>query len=275
MKSRRIRSLPIVPVYVLVYLALIAPVFAYEERPALHALVIGNNAYPMAPLRNSINDANAIAEQLEAQGFSVTTVRDVGEEELQSQVEQFYGRLENENEERVVGLVYYAGHAVQINHRNYLVPLDIQFGDPERFLDGLFDINLLLSSIPESGNIQSIIILDACRDNPFAGMEGISESVKINDGLAPIRAPVGTLIAYSTEPGATASDGKAKNGLYATHLLKHMDDKIPVEEVFKKVRKGVARQSNNRQIPWEHSSLLWDVFINSPLNKEVPELITY
>jgi uncharacterized caspase-like protein len=106
-------------------------------------------------------------------------------------------------------------------------------------------------------------------------MEGMDESVKINDGLAPIRAPVGTLIAYSTEPGATASDGKGKNGLYATHLLKHMDDKIPIEEVFKKVRKGVAKQSKNRQIPWEHSSLLWDVFINAPLNKEVPDLLTY
>jgi uncharacterized caspase-like protein len=270
MKSRRIQSL-----LLFVSFALISTAHAYEERPALHALVIGNNAYPMAPLRNSINDANAIAGQLEEQGFIVTTLRDAGVGELQSQVEQFYRRLEDDDEERVVGLVYYAGHAVQINHRNYLVPLDIQFGEPERFVDGLFDINSLLSSIPESGNIQSVIILDACRDNPFAGMEGMDESVKINDGLAPIRAPVGTLIAYSTEPGATASDGKGNNGLYATHLLKHMDDKIPIEEVFKKVRKGVAKQSKNRQIPWEHSSLLWDVFINAPLNKEVPDLLTY
>jgi uncharacterized caspase-like protein len=274
MKSRRIQSLLLI-----VCLALITPAHAYEERPALHALVIGNNAYPMAPLRNSINDANAIAGQLEEQGFIVTKLLDVGGGEMQSEVEQFYRRLKNDdeepNEKRAVGLVYYAGHAVQINHRNYLVPLDIQFGEPERFVDGLFDINSLLSSIPESGNIQSVIILDACRDNPFAGMEGMDESVKINDGLAPIRAPVGTLIAYSTEPGATASDGKGKNGLYATHLLKHMDDKIPIEEVFKKVRKGVAKQSKNRQIPWEHSSLLWDVFINAPLNKEVPDLLTY
>ena len=258
-----------------VCLLLSAPVLAYEERPALHALVIGNNAYPMAPLRNSVNDANAIAVQLEDQGFAVTTLRDIGAAELRGAVERFYQGLEADEAERVVGLVYYAGHAVQINHRNYLVPLDIQFGDPERFIEGLFDINTLLSSIPTSGDIQSIIILDACRDNPFAGMDGLDESVRINDGLAPIRAPVGTLIAYSTEPGATASDGRGRNGLYATHLLKHMDDKLPVEEVFKKVRKGVARQSRNRQVPWEHSSLLWDVYINAPLNKEVPDLVTF
>lgn len=259
----------------IICLAFGAPTFAFEERPGLHALVIGNKDYPMAPLRNSINDASAISEQLEEQGFVVTTLLDVGGGELKSAVEQFYRGLEDVDEERVVGLVYYAGHAIQIDHRNYLVPLDIQFGDPDRFVEGLFDINELLSSIPESGNIQSVIILDACRDNPFAGMEGLDDSIKINDGLAPIRAPVGTLIAYSTEPGATASDGKGKNGLYTTHLLKHMDDKIPIEEVFKKVRKGVAKKSKNRQIPWEHSSLLWDVFINAPLNKEVPDLVTF
>lgn len=256
-------------------MGLTAPAHAYEERPALHALVIGNKDYPMAPLRNSINDADAISEQLVDQGFVVTTLRDVGGDEMRSEVETFFSRLQEDDEARSVGLVYYAGHAIQINHRNYLVPIDIQFGDPDRFVDGLFDINQLLSSIPESGDVQSIIILDACRDNPFAGMDGLDDSVKINDGLAPIRAPVGTLIAYSTEPGATASDGKGKNGLYTTHLLKHMDDKIPIEEVFKKVRKGVAKQSKNKQIPWEHSSLLWDVFINSPLNKEVPELMTF
>ena len=262
-------------VCLLLCFGLVASAQAYEERPAMHALVIGNKDYAMAPLRNSINDANAISEQLEEQGFIVTTLLDVGGAEMQSAVEQFYRELESDEEERVVGLVYYAGHAIQIDHRNYLVPLDIQFGDPERFVDGLFDINSLLSSIPESGDIQSIIILDACRDNPFAGMDGLDDSVKIDDGLAPIRAPVGTLIAYSTEPGATASDGKGKNGLYTTHLLKHMDDKIPIEEVFKKVRKGVSKKSKNRQIPWEHSSLLWDVYINAPLNKEVPDLVTF
>jgi uncharacterized caspase-like protein len=270
MRAARIQIL-----FLLACLVMIMPAYAYEERPALHALVIGNKAYPMAPLRNSINDANAMAEKLEEQGFTVTTLLDVGGGALQSAVGQFYATLENEDAERVVGLVYYAGHAIQINHRNYLVPLDIEFGEPERFVDGLFDINDLLASIPETGNVQSVIILDACRDNPFAGMEGLDDSIRINDGLAPMRAPVGTLIAYSTEPGATASDGKGKNGLYTTHLLKHMDDKIPIEEVFKKVRKGVSRQSKNRQIPWEHSSLLWDVFINAPLNKEIPDLVTF
>ena len=254
---------------------MVTAALAYEERPAMHALVIGNNDYPMAPLRNSINDATAISEQLEEQGFEVTTLVDIGAAEIQSAVQQFYEQLQNDEEERVVGLVYYAGHAIQINHRNYLVPVDIQFGDPDRFLEGLFDINDLLSEIPEAGDVQSVIILDACRDNPFAGMEGLDESVRINDGLAPIRAPVGTLIAYSTEPGATASDGKGKNGLYTTHLLKHMDDKIPIEEVFKKVRNGVSKKSRKKQIPWEHSSLLWDVYINAPLNKEVPDLVTF
>ena len=260
---------------VLASLVLFSHAWAYEERPALHALVIGNNAYEMAPLRNSVNDANALSKKLEKQGFTVTTLTDVGAADMQSEVEQFYQRLLREDEERAVGVIYYAGHAVQINHRNYLVPVDIQFGDPDRFVDGLFDINVLLSSIPEESHVQNIIILDACRNNPFAGMEELDDSVKINDGLAPIRSPGGTLIAYSTEPGATASDGKGKNGLYATHLLKHMDDKIPIEEVFKKVRKGVVKQSKGRQTPWEHSSLVGDVYINAPPNKEVPEMVTF
>lgn len=248
---------------------------AYEQRPDLYALVIGNNAYPISPLRNAVNDARAIAGQLARQGFNVTAVYDVGSDELRRTIGAFYAGIDRQADGRAVGLVYYAGHAVQINHRNYLVPLDIEFGEPGRFLEGLFDINQLLVSIPESAQLQSIIILDACRENPFEGVGGIDGHAKINDGLAPVRAPVGTLIAYSTEPGTTASDGTGKNGVYASHLLRHMDEKIPIEEVFKKVRKGVAGETGNRQVPWEHSSLLEDVFINSPPNREIPELMAF
>ena len=248
---------------------------AYEERPARYALVIGNKSYPSAPLKNPGNDAQAIAKKLESQDFAVSLVLDADAPGLRNAIDSFYKNIENVNtSKRVVSMVYYAGHAVQIKHRNYLVPIDIQFDDPKKIYSDLFDVNELLENIPDIANMQNIIVLDACRDNPFESMEEI-DGARMSDGLAPMRAPVGTLIAYSTEPGSVASDGAGENGLYTSHLLQHMGDKITVEEVFRKVRKGVAKESKKSQIPWEHSSLYEDVYFNAPPNREVPELMSF
>lgn len=248
---------------------------AYEESPDRYALVIGNTSYPTSPLFNPINDARAIAKKLESQDFKVTLLLDAGAADLSSTIDLFYKGIEAaKSSKRIVSMVYYAGHAVQIKHRNYLVPIDFSFAESKELYNGLFDVNELLENIPDIANMQNILIMDACRDNPFTGISGI-DGKRINDGLAPMRAPVGTLIAYSTEPGSVASDGEGENGLYTSHLLEHMGDKITIEEVFKKVRKGVAKESNKSQIPWEHSSLYEDVYINSPPNREVPDLMSF
>ena len=258
-----------------IFLSATLTAYAYEESPDRYALVIGNTSYPAAPLLNPINDARAIAEKLKSQDFAVTLLLDANSTELSSAISSFYQDIEAaKTSTRIVSIVYYAGHAVQIKHRNYLVPIDFSFADSKELYNDLFDVNELLENIPDIANMQNILIMDACRDNPFKGISGV-DGEQINDGLAPMRAPVGTLIAYSTEPGSLASDGEGENGLYTSHLLEHMGDKITIEEVFKKVRKGVAKQSRKTQIPWEHSSLYEDVYINSPPNREVPELMSF
>ena len=248
-----------------------------QDKSVRYALVIGNQNYLKAPLRNSLNDATSIAENLTALNFNVTLLTDVGYERLSQKIESFYQNIHRNKDKKAIVLFYYAGHAIQISHRNYLVPLDVKFGDPKYFMASLYDINKLFSNIPKQFGLQNIIILDACRDNPFKeqGNEDGTEDLMITDGLAPLRAPMETLIAYSTEPGSVASDGKGKNGIYTKYLLNFIQEMIPIEEVFKKVRKSVAKETGNRQIPWEHSSLLEDVFINPPTNSDVPPLISF
>ena len=270
------KTLGLTAIGLVIFCSVVSNSLAYQESPVRYALVIGNQAYPTAPLANPVNDARAVADKLSKQDFEVTTLLDVGSLELVQAISSFYQKIESaETSKRVVALVFYAGHAVQINHRNYLVPVSLEFFEAEQFFNGLFDVNKLLDAIPDIPKMQNIIVLDACRDNPFENLGAINGDLKIEDGLAPMRAPVGTLIAYSTEPGSVASDGSGENGLYTSYLLEHMGDKITIEEVFKKVRLDVARESDNGQIPWEHSSLFEDVFINSPPNREVPELMSF
>jgi uncharacterized caspase-like protein len=260
--------------FTLLFFALSFSAFAYEDNVARFALVIGNQNYQQAPLKNPINDAESISASLSELGFAVTTVLDSSSTDLKQEISRFYRNIQQLDSAQSLAVFYYAGHAIQIEHHNYLVPLDIQFGDNENFDSVLFDLNVLFAQMSQLEGLQNIIILDACRNNPFA-VADTAGSRAISVGLAPLKAPSNTLIAYATEPGGVAADGKAKNGIYTKHLLRHIDKKITVEEVFKKVRKGVARETRNKQIPWEHSSLLREVFINPPRNKNVPDLIAF
>jgi len=247
-----------------------------QDENSRYALVIGNKNYPQVPLSNPINDAESIAKNLAELNFEVTLLVDLGYETLSQNIEKYYRKIQINNDKKAIVFFYYAGHAIQINHRNYLVPLDVQFGDNKKFMAGLYDINKIFSHIPKRYGLQNIIILDACRNNPFKkkASDGADDLV-ISDGLAPLRAPVGTIIAYSTEPGSSASDGKGRNGIYTKHLLNYIQEMISIEEVFKKVRKSVVEETNNQQTPWEHSSLLEDVYINPPRNRDIPDLISF
>lgn len=263
-----------VSTFTLLFLSSCFSAFAFEDNVARFALVIGNQNYQQAPLKNPINDAESISASLTKLGFTVTTVLDSDSTSLKNAVSGFYHKIQQVNAPQNLAVFYYAGHAFQIEHHNYLVPIDIQFGEDENLDTVLFDLNSLFAEMSKLNNLQNIVILDACRNNPFAGAD-TSGSRAISAGLAPIKAPFSTLIAYATEPGGVASDGRAKNGIYTKHLLRHIEKKITVEEVLKQVRKGVAKETRNKQIPWEHSSLLREVFINPPLNKNVPDLIAF
>ena len=253
------------------------------------ALIIGNKDYASAPLLNSINDARDINSMLKILGFTTSIQENINAVQMAAGVDKFFAMVEKESEDDSVILVYYAGHAIQIEHHNYLLginnPLEAEQtsrglkivrtgAEIEKLGLGLYDVNHLLSKLPSNGHSQSIVLLDACRNNPFEKLEGEQEIVG-NAGLAPMRAPPGTLIGYATEPGNVAADGSGRNGVYTKHLLKHIEKMITVEELFKLVRQGVIAETAKKQIPWEHSSLFEDVFVNPPRNKKMPNLMTF
>jgi hypothetical protein len=225
-----------------------------EERVAL---VLGNSAYTSAPLTNPVNDARAMVRVLRETGFKVISKENAGQKEMQLALREFGDALSNGG----VGLFYYAGHGMQIKGRNYLIPVDARFEREDEVAYGSLDANQVLDKMDAAGSRLNIVILDACRNNPFP------RSVRsAGSGLAQMEAPVGTLIAFSTAPGSVASDGSGKNGLYTQYLLATI--KLPginIEDVFKRVRTNVRRDTDGQQIPWESTSLEGDfVFVPQP-----------
>jgi uncharacterized caspase-like protein len=248
--------------------------FTAEQNVKRFALVIGNKNYATAPLKNSANDANAIADSLTDMGFRVSLLEDSKLSDLTTQVQQFYAAVKADTHAQKLALIYYAGHAIQVNHHNYIVPLGMHFESYPQFISGLYKIDSLFTEINKLDDLQNIIILDACRNNPFEN-NSVADNGNMSSGLAPIKAPSNTLIAFATEPGGVAADGKRQNGVYTKHLLRHIAKQISVEEVFKKVRTGVAKETRNKQIPWEHSSLLNEVFFSPPKNRDIPDLLVF
>ena len=227
-----------------------APALAANAEPRV-ALVIGNAAYPAAPLRNPANDANAIAARLRAMGFEVTLRTNVTQREFTRAASQFGQALKPGS----VALFYYAGHGMQVRGRNFLIPVDADIQSEASARSESVDLDLVLEQLGPSR--LSMVILDACRNNPFEGKFRTARG----SGLAQVDAPKGTLLAYATAPGKVASDGEGVNGLYTAELLKAME--IPgakVEEVFKAVRVNVIKATAGEQIPWESSSLTGDYY---------------
>lgn len=236
-----------------------------------YALVIGNQNYQAAPLKHALNDATAIANALSEAKFNVSLMKNVDTTSLAQGVDRFYDEVKRDSHANKLVVVYYAGHAIQINHTNYLIPLNIQFQSEHEFISSLFNLSDLFTHMKKIPGLQNIVILDACRNNPFDRFT----SMPVTAGLAPVKAPSGTLIAFATEPGGVASDGRSKNGIYTKHLLRFISQSLPVEEVFKKVRTGVAKETRNKQIPWEHSSLLSELYFSPPKNKDVPSIVVF
>ena len=227
------------------------------------ALVIGNSAYQnVSPLKNASNDARLMSEVLKNLGFEVISAIDADRATMRDKVYQFGDKIA---EEKAVGLFYYAGHGIQVDGINYLVPITSNITRKEDVDEECFSIEKVLGQMTFAKNDLNIVILDACRDNPFAGT---TRAVKGDGGgLAQLNAPKGTFIAFSTSPGKTAADGDGENGLYTEQLAKAvMRPGVRIEDVFKQVRNEVYRISlarngeGNEQIPWENSSIFADFY---------------
>lgn len=221
------------------------------------ALVIGNGRYKQSPLANPVNDARAIAKALAESGFAVTKKEDLALKDMHLALRDFGDALKQGG----VGLFYFAGHGVQVKGRNYLVPVDADIEREDEVVYNSLDASQVLDKMESASNRLNIVILDACRNNPFARSMRSAAT-----GLAQMDAPVGTLIAFSTAPGSVASDGQGGNGLYTQHLLRSLREPgAKIEDVFKRVRASVRRDSKGRQIPWESTSLEGDfIFVPKP-----------
>lgn len=218
------------------------------------ALVIGNATYKTQPLGNPIHDAADIAAKLRNLGFEVTLRTNATQKEMTRAITQFGEHIKPGS----VALFYYAGHGVQARGRNFLVPVDAEIQTEAGVSSEAVDVDSVLEQLSPAR--VSMVILDACRNNPF---ERRFRSAG-GGGLAQMDAPKGTLIAYATAPGKTAADGAGRNGLYTGALLRMLDQPgLKVEDVFKRVRIAVSQATQDAQIPWEASSLIGDFYFRT------------
>ncbi len=232
------------------------------------ALVIGNGAYADSPLRNPLNDANDMAAALKKLGFEVTSLTDSNQTTMKRAIRSFGEKLRANDG---IGLFYYAGHGVQVKGINYLIPVGAAVNTEEEVEYEGIDVGLVLAQMESAKNKLNIVILDACRNNPFA--RSYRSSAK---GLASIDAPSGTLLAYSTAPGSVAADGAGRNGLYTQELLKQMQTSgLSIEDVFKRVRVTVLELSQQKQTPWESSSLTGDFYFLGKPEKNAQSICSY
>ncbi|MCK5664697.1 MAG: caspase family protein, partial [Thiotrichaceae bacterium] len=219
------------------------------------ALVIGNSQYKSAPLKNPANDAKDIAALLEKCDFDVKLILNASRREMKMAVRSFGKTLRKSSG---TGLFYYAGHGIQLKGRNYLIPVKSTIESEGDVEFEAVDAGLILNKMEDAGNKLNIVILDACRNNPFT--RSFRSSSK---GLARMDAPAGSLVAYATAPGSVAADGEGKNGIYTKHLLENMRKPgLTIEQVLKKVRVGVLSETGKKQTPWELSSLTGDFYFS-------------
>jgi len=223
------------------------------------ALLIGNAQYIYSKDRliNSGNDAEDFGKKLLNLGFIVKRAIDCNGETFEREVQSFGEELKKFD----VGLFYFSGHGLQIDGKNYLTSIDTSFVDSVSAKHTSFPLDQVIEYMQQANPIIKILILDACRNNPLPNQY---RSIQGN-GLAPIHAPKGTIIAFSTSPGETAMDyGFGRNSIYTGSLLNHIDDtNIPIEDFFKRVRTSVFTLSNGKQTSWEHTSLIGNFYFNS------------
>jgi uncharacterized caspase-like protein len=227
------------------------------------ALVIGNSDYRVKPLRNAVSDARSVAGALRDVGFSMVVRENASQASMIDAMKEFWLRSRR-SEARVL---YFSGHGLQHKGRNFLVPVDMVIENEDEVPRRAAAVDEVVDKLNENGRGVNVIILDACRTPPVAGStrtRSLNGTRAISGGLAQVSAPQGTIIAFATSPGAVAFDGTEGSSPYTRHLVEQLRTPgQPVEQLFKRVRIGVARDTGNKQVPWESSSLMGD-FCFSP-----------
>ena len=225
-----------------------------------HALVIGNANYAVGPLRNPLNDASDMAAALEGLGFEVQRLLDADASAMERAIIDFNKRLSAGG----VGLFYYAGHGIQAQGSNYLIPLRAGISSELQLKHKAINAGFVLDAMEAANKGVNIVILDACRDNPYeSSFRSNDRGLVPMNGLAPMNSPKGSLIAYATAPGGIAADGEERNGLFTQHLLAAMQQPNQlVELTFKDVAKAVSDHSGGQQTPFVTSSLTEYFYFN-------------
>jgi tetratricopeptide (TPR) repeat protein len=251
--SAPVASKPLVPT--------IAELYKDEKR---YALVIGNANYPKAigALKNPVNDATDFAKELQASGFEVQLLTDATYGQMRAAMLRFKEKVDAGERDKTVSLFYYAGHGVQRDDENYLVPVDALVEYEDDIQRYCFPVQrMVLANMERSNSRMNIVILDACRNNPFPA---VNRSMG-EDGLGEMKRARGSFIAYATAPGSIASDGTGRNGLYTQELIKSLKKPgLTIEQVFKDVRQSVLRLSNNRQNTWDSSNIIGEFYFKFP-----------
>ena len=216
------------------------------------ALVIGNSKYAAAPLTNPENDAKAMSQALRESGFEVMQYGNLTKREFEESVRAFGSKINRGG----VALFFFAGHGMQVKGVNYLLPVGANIQKETDIEFEAVDAGRIMSEIESAGSRLNIVILDACRNNPF--VRGTRSAAR---GLAVMSAPSGTVVAYATGPGEVASDGDGKNGLYTQELLKNIrEPNMKIEDVLKRTRIAVKDKTSGQQVPWENTSLDGDFY---------------
>ncbi len=233
------------------------------------ALVIGNSAYAhVRALPNPTNDARSIAKSLRNIGFVVTEGADLDRTAMQTMIRDFL----REAARAQIAVVYYAGHGIQVDGRNYLVPVDLQFRAGSGMTDTMMDMDTIMAGLDDQVRT-NILILDACRNNPMAPKVASTGPARdIEAGSSGLAAPstlgagatlgAGTLIAFATAPGQVALDGEGPNSPFSAALTRHIGTPgLEVQQMLTRVRAEVVAATKGKQVPWSNSSLLGEVYL--------------
>jgi len=275
-----------------VYTLLALVFFAFQPAHAASsriALVIGNADYQsLEPLKSPVNDARAMYWVLkDSLNFRVIYTENANQRKMERAIRKFKAVLANERQRgnETVGLFYYSGHGAQYGDENYLLPVAIDTSTDN--LDTIFSsetiaLSSVLDGMKAANTTMNIVVLDACRNNPFSQTGVKSGSKSVGKGLAWVdntssddsTVPQGSFIAYATAPNRVAfDDGKAKYSPYTRHLLKHIRKRgMSIEEMFKVVRNAVIQETNNQQVPWESSSLKGEFYFAGKEKRQTTKL---
>jgi len=231
------------------------------QRERRVALVVGNSAYENAPvLPNPRNDAADITATLRKLGFDVIDGQDLDRREMEKKIREFSRKIENAD----LALFYYAGHGLQVTGKNYLVPIDAKLEREGDLSFEAIDVDIVLQQL-ENGPRANLVFLDACRNNPLARTLARSLNVRssaVGMGLASMQGGVGTMIVYATQPNNVALDGDGRNSPFTAALLAHLPTPdVDISIMLRRVRADVIRATNQKQVPWDHSSLVGELVL--------------